>query len=252
MSPVEPPADEISSARNYYRKILPFYAKESIARAHLDFWRSTAGRFRPARILEIGSGLGRITSALARVAPCVGIDVSLEMLAEAARAGPGLFVAADLRRSAFASCFDLIVAPGDPFSHLTTLVERRRALRAVATQLTFGGHFVLEGLCRRRHEIAYPRRRIRHARGVLEIEERWFPVGVEDLWSARYRYVDRFLDGTTKTLSASFMARAWNRKTVRREFAAAGLRIGSLRGDFDGRPLGAGSARIVVTAEKAR
>ena len=246
------PAGEISSARAYYRKILPFYAKESVARAHLDFWRATARRFRPARILEIGSGLGRITAVLARIAPCVGIDVSLEMLGEAARSHQGLFVAADMRKPVFAGAFDLILAPGDPFSHLTTLDDRRRALRGVAAQLTMGGHFVLEGLYRRRHEVAYPVRRVRHDRGVLEIDEAWFPAGVGEIWSARYRYVDRLRDGSTETLSAAFIARAWNRGTIREEFEAVGLRIRSLRGDFDGRPVGPSSRRLVVTAERIR
>jgi len=246
------PSGEISSARAYYRKILPFYAKESVARAHLAFWRATARRLRPARILELGSGLGRITAALSDIAPCVGIDVSLEMLGDATRARRGRFVAADLRRPAFVAAFDLIVAPGDPFSHLTTLEDRRRALRAVAAQLTPGGHFVLDGLYRRRHEVAYPRRRVRHEAGVLEIDEAWFPAGVGDLWSARYRYVDRLRDGTTKTLSAAFMARAWNRRTIRAELEAVGLRVRSLRGDFDGRPLGAGARRLVVVARRTR
>lgn len=77
-------------------------------------------------------------------------------------------------------------------------------------------------------------------------------MGVGDLWSARYRYVDRLRDGTTSTVSAAFTARAWNRRTLREEFEAAGLRIRSLRGDFDGRPFRAGAPRLVVTAVKAR
>ena len=81
-------ASEISSARDYYRKILPFYEKESLLRAHLDFWRRIARESRPRRILEIGAGFGRITAALSRVAPAVGIDVSLEMLT-AAQPGAG-------------------------------------------------------------------------------------------------------------------------------------------------------------------
>jgi SAM-dependent methyltransferase len=248
-----PPASEISNAREYYRKILPFYTHESVARAHLAFWRTTARRLRPARILEIGSGLGRITAALAGVAPCVGIDVSLEMLGEARSARRrGLFVAADMRRPAFTDAFDLIVAPGDPFSHLTRLEDRRRALRAVVSQLAPGGHFVLEGLHRRRHEVAFPVRRIRHDGGTLAIEEAWFPAGVGDLWSARYRYVDRRSDGTTDALAAAFMARAWNRRTIRNEFAAVGLRIISLRGDFDGRPFRPGAPRLLVTAVRSR
>ena len=73
----------VEDVRAYYRKILPYYEKESVARAHLSFWRGLAARSAPGRILELGSGLGRITCALSRRAPTVGIDVSHEMLGRA-------------------------------------------------------------------------------------------------------------------------------------------------------------------------
>ena len=78
-------AAEISDARGYYRKILPFYEQESVSRAHLDFWRGIARKARPRNILEIGAGLGRITEELSCTAPAVGQDVCLEMLAAAQR-----------------------------------------------------------------------------------------------------------------------------------------------------------------------
>jgi ubiquinone/menaquinone biosynthesis C-methylase UbiE len=67
---------DTEDARAYYRKILPFYEKEAIAPARLRFWRDLASRARPGRILELGSGLGRITRALSHEAPAIGIDVS--------------------------------------------------------------------------------------------------------------------------------------------------------------------------------
>ena len=144
----------VADVRSYYERILPFYELEAISRAHLAFWTALAKRFRPAAILEVGAGLGRITEALARQAPSVGIDLSLPMLALAqSRKRPrsrASFVAADMRRFDFAGTFDLVVAPGDPFSHLISLDDRRRALRAVARHLSPRGRFVLEGLYRER------------------------------------------------------------------------------------------------------
>ena len=117
----------IEDTRAYYRKILPFYEKEAIAPARLRFWRDLAPRNRPGRILELGSGLGRITRALSRQSPAIGIDVSHEMLALAAKARPAaprvFFVAADMREAVFGCRFDLIVAPSDPFCHLTAMRE---------------------------------------------------------------------------------------------------------------------------------
>jgi len=247
-------AAEISDARDYYRRILPFYRLESVSRAHLDFWRGVARRVRPRAILEIGAGLGRITAELAHVAPAVGLDVSLEMLSAARRRGVSraLFVAGDARCAAFGEEFDLVVAPGDPFSHLTTLEDRRRALRAVARQLAPAGVFVLEGLYRRKDTVATPSRRVRHADGVLRIDELWLPLGRKDLWQARYRYADRRRDGSVRTASAGFRARAWDPRKIRPFFESCGLEVVDVWGDFDRRPFRRDASRIVVTARRAR
>jgi SAM-dependent methyltransferase len=248
-------ATEVSSARDYYRRILPFYEKESLARSHLDFWRRLAREIRPRRILEIGAGLGRITAALARVAPASGIDVSLEMLAEARRRGGGSpvrFLAADARRVVFSCAFDLIVAPGDPLSHMTVLEDRRRTLRAVARQLSADGTFVMDGLYRHRQEIVSRKRRIRHADGVLSIEEAWIPIGSDDLWHARYRYRDDRRDGSVRKAGAAFRARAWDPATIESTFASCGLEIVDLWGGFDRSPFRRGSHRLIAVARPLR
>ena len=241
--------------REYYRKILPFYEMESVARRDLGFWRSLVRRWRPARILDVGCGLGRITSAVARNAPAIGIDISLEMLAGARRRlEPGSrarFVAADMRRVAFAGDFDLILAASDPFSHLTSGADRRRALRAVAEQLSGHGHFVLEGLYRRRAIFEPPERRIRHGGGVLSISESWRPIATGQLWKARYRYCDRRGDGREATVEASFRARAWDPAEIRRTFPSCGLAIEEIWGDFDRRPFSRAATRLVIVARRS-
>jgi len=248
------PDTPVSDVTDYYRSILPFYEKESVSRAHLAFWREIAVEASPRRILELGAGLGRITAALHRVAPAVGADLSLEMLARArARSGAGgpKFVAADARRPVARGAFDLIVAPGDPVSHATSLQDRRAILRAAAAALAPGGRLVIEGLYRRGDRIAMPVRRVRHPEGVLVIEESWYPLAVRDLWHARYLYRDKLRGGGEKTAAASFVARAWNPATVRREMARAGLRVEALWGDFDRKPFGPGSPRMIVVARRA-
>lgn len=97
-----------------------------------------------------------------------------------------------------------------------------------------------------------PRRRIRHAEGVLSIQEAWFPIGVRELWHARYRYRDALRDGSVRTEEAAFLARAWNPATIRRLFRSCGLEIASLWGDFDRRPFRMNSSRLIVTARRAR
>ncbi|MDQ2869793.1 MAG: class I SAM-dependent methyltransferase [Acidobacteriota bacterium] len=246
----------LEETRSYYQKILPFYEKESVVRAHLSFWRGLARRWRPRRILEIGAGLGRITAGLAREAPSIGLDVSLEMLSEAARrrgkSGGAHFVAADMRRPLFPAAFDLIVAPGDPLSHLTRLSDRRQALSAVRRQLAPGGRFVIEGLYRRRGgEMVTPSRDVRHEGGVLRIDEAWSPVGVSDVWHARYRYRDRRHGKPDETLEAAMVARSWDPATIRPFFAECGFEIERLWGDFDERPFRRSASRLVAVARRA-
>lgn len=253
---IVPSHADVEDVRAYYRKILPCYEKEAIARAHIAFWQGLARRLAPGRILELGSGLGRITAALSRLAPAIGIDISFEMLGRAARRRPpasrARFIAADMREAVFGCRFDLIVAPADPFSHLTAIEDRRRALRRVAAQLSPRGCFVLEGLCRR-SDFKYPERRIEYPGGVLRVAEEWKPLGTRDLWRARYRYRESRSGGKDRTLEASFTARAWNPGEVRTLFASCGLAVENLWGDFGRRPFRPGMRRLIIVARpKAR
>lgn len=254
------PRFDAEEVRDYYRAILPFYELESISSAHLTFWRRMARRAAPTRILEIGAGFGRITTALSRQAPSTGIDICIETLSRAGRSRETpsslrtsrlpRFVAADMRFPPFGSEFDLVVAPSDPFSHLLTLADRRRALSAVARVLRPGGRFVLEALHRRRMATETPRRRVKHAKGVLSIEESWFPAGVRDLWHARYRYRDQRRGEPDRTIEASFVARAWRPADLRDLFSTCGLEIDERWGDFDGRAFRSTSPRLIILASK--
>ena len=239
----------------YYQTILPFYAKESVARAHLAFWTGLARIWKPKRILEIGSGLGRITSALAKYSPAVGIDISLEMLrlADRRRRPPRArlsFVAADMRDQVFDSVFDLIVAPSDPLSHLTETSDRQRALCAVARQLSPRGRFVLEALYRPRRVRLSLDRRIPYRGGELSVRETWTPDEPGSLWRAQYAYRDRPRRGRERRLTASFAARCWNPSELDSFYADCGLRVEQLWGDWDRRPFTPGANRLLVVAVK--
>ena len=239
----------------YYRTILPFYEKESVARAHLAFWTGLARTWRPNRILEIGSGLGRITSALARLAPAAGIDISLEMLRLAGRRRSAprarlFFVNADMCDRVFDCVFDLIIAPSDPLSHLTEASDRRRALCAVARQLSPRGRFVLEALYRPRRVPLALDRRIPYRGGELSIRETWTPAEPGSLWHAQYAYRDRPRRGRERRLTASFSARCWNPGELESFYADCGLRVEQLWGDWDRRPFTPGASRLLVVASR--
>ena len=240
----------------YYQRILPFYEKESVARAHLAFWTGLARTWKPNRILEMGSGLGRITSALAKYSPAVGIDISLEMLrlADRRRRSPRArpsFVAADMCDRVFPAVFDLIIAPSDPLSHLTDSQDRGEALRAVARQLSSGGRFVLEALYRPRRAPLSLHRRIPYRGGELSIRETWTPTEPGSLWRAQYAYRDRPRRGRERQLTASFVARCWNVNDLDSLFADCGLHVEQLWGDWDRRPFTPAAQRLLVVAVRA-
>jgi SAM-dependent methyltransferase len=240
----------------YYSRILPFYEKESVLRAHLVFWTELARIWRPRKILEIGSGLGRITKALQRRAPAFGIDISLEMLARASQGrigrGGASFVAADMRAGVFRDVFDLILAPSDPFSHLVQPADRKRALRTVAGQLSGRGRFVLEALYRPRGVSLSVNRRLPYADGELSIHETWRPLDKDSLWRARFAYCDQPVEGRERRLAASFVACCWNVKKIRSFFSSSGLTIRALWGNWDRTPFELGSPHLIVVAEKRR
>jgi SAM-dependent methyltransferase len=242
---------DLEEVAAYYAKILPFYEEEARAGAHASFWRGLARRWRPGRILEIGSGLGFVSEAMSREAPTLGIDISLEMLAVSSRrrGSQARFLAADARDASFSRRFDLIVAASDPFCHLTKIRDRRRALSNVARLLSPGGRFVLDGLYRPGRRVLAFERRVRRRRGRLDIAETWQPIG-RDLWRATYGYRDRRPRGPAQAVEASFVARAWDPAKIRAFFSSCGLTIEETWGDFRRSPFRKESPRLIVVAKR--
>jgi len=241
--------EDLDEVDSYYERILPFYELETRVRGDLEFWKGLVRRFRPASVLEIGAGLGRVTAALAPLAAHVaGIEPSVAMLARARRrpsASRAVLVAGDVRRLPLSSRFDLIVAPGDPLCHVTSPAGRVAALAEIARHLAPGGRFVLEGLRLAPGPPRRCRRRVPTGRGDLIVEETWDPLA-DGLWRATFRYrIGR------RAAQASFVARPWTAETVARFFAAAGLVVEETWGDFSGAPFGPDSLRRIILARRA-
>jgi len=244
-------AEDVTS---YYDEILPFYELEAAGRHDLAFWKRVCRERFPDRVLELGSGLGRVTEVLGLAARFVaGIDISLPMLARAHRrtAADRLVLAAgDMRRIPFLEVFDLVAAPSDPMSHLLESEDRLATLSAVAQALRTGGIFVIDGLHRRPGEKRERRRRVPIARGVLSIREAWTPMDRRNLWRASYLYRVRTENGACEK-AASFEARAWDPDEVVPLFRSCGLEVEEIWGNFDMDMFTPASPRIIVAATKS-
>jgi SAM-dependent methyltransferase len=115
-------------------------------------------RYRPARVLELGCGSGRVTLPLAEAAAedgceVVGIDLDEGMLEQARKKAEGLPAEArrcltlgpgDLRTWRSASAFDLVIVPCSTLSHLLSLDDQLSAWRTAWENLREGGRFVVD------------------------------------------------------------------------------------------------------------
>jgi len=239
--------------RDYYRQILPFYEQELADRGDEDLWTWAASAPPGCRVLELGAGTGRATSALARAAgQVVASELAPEMIARArqrlSRAANVWLVAADMRESAFKPRFDLVVAVDDPFVHLTGDEDRQRAFSTAAAHLVPGGRFLLDAAWfspDQRHQAGTPEGLVKEneARGDLRVRETWHCDPTARLCTASYEY----FKGDRKIQEASFPARLWSREELEHRARATGLQISHLWGDYDRRPWDrATSPRLIV------
>ncbi len=250
MRRAEENTEDLAEVDSYYERILPFYELETLGRRDLAFWKDLVRRFRPASVLEIGAGLGRVSAELAPIADLVvGLEPSIAMLLRARRRlshHAVRLVAGDMRRLPFSRRFDLIVAPGDPFCHVTSLEERRAALREIARRLAPGGRFVLETLRMPPGGARCRRRRLRLGGAMLLIDETWRPVEPA-IWRATFRYRLRDRVGERRS-EASFVARPWDAGSIEALFGGAGLAVERTWGDFSGGPVRSDSPRRIIVA----
>ncbi|HLY65690.1 MAG TPA: class I SAM-dependent methyltransferase, partial [Chloroflexota bacterium] len=175
----------VYDVRRYYRTVAQFIDAELADRGDCSFWQAVGRDHRRGRILELGCGSGRVTELLASSgARVMGLDISTEMLALArkrlARHNVWL-VMGDLRELPLRGRFNVIVAPDDPFSHLTSGSERQQALCALASQLEPNGRLIVDALWfseeEERQRSATGGQVLRHTADVrgrrVQVTERW-------------------------------------------------------------------------------
>lgn len=156
------------------------------------FYRSEADRH-GGRVLELGCGTGQeLISIAADGHPCVGLELSLSMLAEAQRKagerGVDLeLVEGDMREFNLDGTFDLVFIAGNSLLHLNAADDLTDCFRAVRRHLAPGGQLVFDvfnpsvlmlsqadGVRRRRDGLSF----VDPVRGVVrvDVEETYDPA----------------------------------------------------------------------------
>lgn len=243
--------------RSYYDPLLPYWDATLADRGDLDFWRERAEAWSGRTVLELGCGNGRVTEVLAGAGGrVVGVDLNLGALDEArSRLGGSddvRLVAADMRELALGRRFPVAVAANDPFSHLRADADRQRALDRIAAHLAPGGLFVLDALwlsddwleeARTEGGRTEERTVTDRADGrELRVRHTWRPAPEGRRFEARYEV---WIDGERRG-DTTFRGRCWSIDELRERYAAAGLRVDRLLGDYDGSEWHPDARRLVA------
>jgi SAM-dependent methyltransferase len=128
--------------------------------ADIPYWQALIDEYRPARVLELACGTGRLALPVARWGRVqvpgfrlLGLDQSPALLARAqehlARERPPLadavgFQEGDMRAFDLGDTFDLIIMGFNALAYLHTLDDQRACLRAVRRHLAPGGRFGID------------------------------------------------------------------------------------------------------------
>jgi ubiquinone/menaquinone biosynthesis C-methylase UbiE len=231
----------------------PFYDWENartLGRRDVVFWQALARRA-GGPILELGSGTGRVTVPVARVARTrlIAIDRSEAMLAYARRrvrrAGSTQqvsLVRGDIRALPFGSraAFDLVMAPYGMLQSLVRDADLSAALRSIADVLAPGGLLGID-LVPDLSQWAEYRDRVR-LRGFRRASRSHVTL-VESVRQNRRRQVTIFdqvfierRGSCRKRHTFSLMFRTLSIRQMRRRLDEMGLRVEAVLGDYAGGP----------------
>jgi SAM-dependent methyltransferase len=233
-------------------------------------WTATAGATRANQafyveaylaadgpVVELGVGDGRIAVAAAvRGCALVGVDLSPAMLqlcrARAERAGVGdrlTLLQADFRTFALVEPASLIALPYHSLGHLTSLDEKRDALRHIHAQLRPGGRFVFDDFFMTPARLERMRRvelRAEYASAAGDDTLLWVTSLVDEAaqtmrvvtWEDTLDAQGTMFSRRYRKLSLSWMTPVQAAQLL----GEAGFTVEACFGDFDGTPFDAATA----------
>ncbi len=243
------------------------------------FYLSMIRALRPHRVLELGSGTGRITLPLANEAALyggevIGLDNQPEMLAQAEENRAHLssdirdrlvFVAGDMRTFRAEPKVDLIVIPCSSLSHLVELEDQIAVFRQCHENLTPGGRFIVEvtmpNLAAYADSFSVPPRtpleidldrtdESDHTRLIRRKTTRY--LGDRQLAEIRFLY-EKYQDGrAVESYIDDFASHVFFPRELALLFIHAGFEIERTVGDYRARPLAPNSPLIIMIGRRVR
>jgi SAM-dependent methyltransferase len=243
----------------------------------VGFYFDLVTALRPRRVMELGSGSGRVTMPLTRLAATlhfdlVGLDQSPQMLSAAQRKREGLhpaaaarvrFVEGDIREWHADEPFDLVIAPCSSLSHLLSLDDQIAAWRCAFSNLAPGGRFVADVATADLAACAVSMQVPPRVAVELDVDAR-DPVTNERLLRYRtLRYLaheqraqirflyDKFPEGEPGDRFVSdFDGHVYFPRELELLFRLTGFEVETRYGDYQRRPFAAASRQMIVIGRK--
>jgi SAM-dependent methyltransferase len=240
----------------------------------LAYWARLVESSRPARMLELACGTGRLTLPLARLGgvEIVGLDASAPFLAAArerlAAEPPQVrdavtLVEGDMRAPAVDGQFDLVAIPFNSLAYVLDAADRLATLRAARALLAPGGRFALDLVAPRYDFLAEalgPCPPVRldadHAapemgvRRVIRTYVDTYDADTQTLHSVN-RYEIHHDDGRVEHRLADLDWHIYFPAELESLLQQAGLRVIDRRGGWNGEPWGAEARRLLWVCEAA-
>jgi len=205
----------------------------------------------PAKILDLCCGFGRHSLVLAQSGfEVTGLDLSEQFLeharTKAADAALNLTLErCDMREIQHKEEFDAVINLFTAFGLFNTETEDLRVLQGVAKALKPDGQFVIDTVNRDYAVHAGQFQTWKMQNGIAILEERFF-----DFFKSRLEIVHHLIEegNSRRKLESSF--RLYTLREMLDMFAAAGLTLTDVYGNFDGSQYSAQSPRMILVARR--